>query len=441
MSIKTLDELREPDPRTLAFLPSGLGIGLQMSPEDSAEYWQEVAARFELGENVAEQTRRSFEDLKKAFAYGLFCYELFTLVNDRALFVLEQALRDRFIEYHAGTVTFSVDGSPVEVSVDGYEQVFEFLRTHKRSVPRPRLVVVTKAGTTTGPFDGMLDALRRWARRAGLLKGQRSRVVEDAIVAMRNAAAHPNGYHLGMPVDTARTLSNLSEIINHLWGQATPGGRLYPAPLTRDTVVLAWNENTASTCATLAENLAEDFGWDEYTHFALVQAVWDDPAVNATFDLSRYDSRYETGPYPTDYLWGPGSRADALAWLREHPPAADTASMLDRSFVVRVHDGLLWLPMRPTIVAALPPGSREGHWYLVCADTPNHAFAHVRTLFSGADTCKPWKTCPACHAETLAHGKRATVLAAAGIAATDHTELPPAFHLPGPGGGIQSIRL
>jgi hypothetical protein len=441
MPIKTLDELREPDLRTLAFLPSGLGIGIQMVPEDSAAHWQEVVARFELSENVAEQTRRSFKDLKKAFAYGLFCYELFTLVNDRALFVLEQALRDRFVEYHAGTVTFSVEGSPVDISVDRYEQVFEFLRRHKRSRPRPRLVVVTKAGAATMPFDGMLDTLRAWARRAGLLKGQRSQVVEDAIVAMRNAAAHPNGYHLGMPVDTARTLSNLSEIINHLWGQATPGGRLYPAPLTRDTVVLAWNEHTASTGATLAENFAEDYNWDEYTHFALVQAVWFDPAADATFDLSRYDSRYETGPYPTDYLWGPGSRADALAWLQGQPPTADTASMLDRSFVVRVHDGLIWLPMRPATVAALPPGNREGHWYLVGADTPNQAFAHVRTLLSDTGTCKPWKTCPACHAETLAHGKRATVLATAGVAATQATQLPPAFHLPGPGGGIQSIRL
>jgi hypothetical protein len=165
---------------------------------------------------------------------------------------------------------FSVGGSSVDVGVDGYEQVFEFLRTHKRSVPRPRLVVITEAGARTMQFDGMLDALRAWARRTGLLKGQRSRVVEDAIAAMRNAAAHPNGYHLDMPVDTARTLGNLNEIINHLWGQATPGGRLYPAPLTRDTVVLAWSENTASSCTTLAQNLTEESDWDQYTHFALV---------------------------------------------------------------------------------------------------------------------------------------------------------------------------
>jgi hypothetical protein len=169
--------------------------------------------------------------------------------------------------------------------------------------------------------------------------------------------------------------------------------------------------------------------------------VWHDLAAGAIGDLNRYDSMYETVLYPTDYLWGPGSRADALAWLQKNPPTSDTVSTRDRSFVVRVHDGLIWLPMRPATVAALPPGSREGHWYLVRADTPNHAFAHVRTLFSVADTCKPSKICLGCHAETLAHGERAAVLAAAGIVPSKGTDPPPAFHLPGPASGIQSIRM
>jgi hypothetical protein len=34
-----------------------------------------------------------------------------------------------------------------------------------------------------------------------------------------------------MPADAARTISDLAEIINQFWGSATPGGRLYPAPI------------------------------------------------------------------------------------------------------------------------------------------------------------------------------------------------------------------
>lgn len=47
MDIKTWDELRKPDERTLHFTP--VGLGGRMRPEDSARYWQEVMAGFERG--------------------------------------------------------------------------------------------------------------------------------------------------------------------------------------------------------------------------------------------------------------------------------------------------------------------------------------------------------------------------------------------------------
>ena len=43
-----------------------------------------------------------------------------------------------------------------------------------------------------------------------------------------------------MPVDSARTISDAAEIINHLWGSSTPGGRLYPAPVRSEIQVVAW---------------------------------------------------------------------------------------------------------------------------------------------------------------------------------------------------------
>lgn len=217
---------------------------------------------------------------------------------------------------------------------------------------------------------------------------------------------------------------------------------VYTPPLSPG-IRLRWHGTpaTEATCATLAQNLAEESGWQPYTQFALVQAVWRDPATGETVDLSCYDSVYERVRYPTDYLWGPGARADALAWLRESPPTSDTVSMLDRTFVIREHEGHVWLPMRPGMLATTPSGSREGHWYLVGADTPDQAFAHVRAMLSGEKACKPSKTCPTCFAETIAHGKRTTVLAAAGLAPDDGMNLPPAFGLPGPGSDTQSIRL
>ncbi len=35
---------------------------------------------------------------------------------------------------------------------------------------------------------------------------------------------------------------------------------------------------------------------------------------------AEFDSQYEKSRYPTDYLWGPGSREEALVWLEHHDP-------------------------------------------------------------------------------------------------------------------------
>jgi hypothetical protein len=186
-----------------------MGLG-RMRPEDSAEYQQQVVAQFELVPTVAEGTRKSFDDLRTVFGYGVLCYEIFTLVNDRALLVLEQALRDRFIEFHQGTVTF-VDRAGAEhaFAAERYEQVREFLAVHRGW--RLRL-----GDGHSMAFDGMLSDLRAWARQVGLLRGQRNRGIEQAKSNRRNLVAHPSGYHMYGPVVAARTLSDLAEIINQL---------------------------------------------------------------------------------------------------------------------------------------------------------------------------------------------------------------------------------
>ncbi len=330
MIIKTLDELREVDDRTLRFTPMGLGLGVQMRPQDAAEFQQQLVAQFELSPQVAEGTRHSFEALRTAFAHGVFCYEIFTLVNDRALLVFEQALRDRFVDHHKGVVTFvnPRDNGRHAVGAVTYQQMNDVLRQNRRW----RLLL---DGGQTMAFNGMLGDLRNWARRLGLLRGQRNRVIEQAIANLRNMAAHPD-YHLTTPVNAARTLSDLAEIVNHLWGVATPGGRLYPAPVRREVVVLAWNDIGTEFQIAVADGLAdaadpEDQPW----RCAVVRAVFRPEQHISDPGLREFDSRFEVTHYPADLLWGPGSITDATAWFLENRPESDECnSLIERSLSV-----------------------------------------------------------------------------------------------------------
>ena len=397
MIIKKLDELRQADDRTLHFMPMGLGLGVRMRPEDSAAFQQQVVAQFELAPQVAEGTRSSFEDLRKVFAYGVLCYELFTLIDDRCLLVLEQALRDRFIDHHKGTVTFvSRDGAQHTVAAGNYRQVYDAVQANRRW----RLLL--DDGQTMA-FRGMLADLRTWARRLGMLRGQRNRAIEGALAKLRNMAAHPAGYHLTTPVDAARTLSDLAEIINHLWGVATPGGRLYPTPIRREIVALAWDHAGTQFQTALAEGLFETLeSDDQQRQCVIVRAVFR-PGQRIDPDLHQFDSRYEVTCYPAELLWGPGSITDAAAWYTGHRPEPDECDYLDQTFLLRHDAANLYLPMRPAVAAALPDADRPGCWYAIKADHPNDAYHHVRSLVTDTG-CARHGPCQKCHAETLRVG-------------------------------------
>jgi len=58
----------------------------------------------------------------------------------------------------------------------------------------------------------------------GLLHGQRSRRIEQLLAKLRNSVAHPSSTHLLTPVDCAKTLGDLAEFINQLWGRLPAGG-------------------------------------------------------------------------------------------------------------------------------------------------------------------------------------------------------------------------
>ncbi|MGI9149848.1 MAG: hypothetical protein ACR2IK_25440 [Chloroflexota bacterium] len=429
--MSTFSELIQPDHRTLVFAPLGQTGG---DPGAAAAYWDEVVSRISLRDAVAEHTRMSFDVLRSSFAYGLLHYEIFTLVHDQALFVLEHALRERFVAEYKNGLRFEVTGSIQAVPVESYSDVLVFLGRHRGK--KMRLVMQSPTGEVMFPFTrGGLTNLLDWARKLGLLRGQRPKLVENILKDMRNDVAHAGGPHILMPSDAAATLSDLAEIINHLWGYETPGGRLYPAPIQRDTVAIGWHPTNHSVTAGLAEYFAPPESWDECSQFAIVQAVWN----GAGNDVTRYDSRFETLAYPTSYLWGPGSINEAQAWLVANPPFTDTASTTGRQFVLRRRDDQLSLPMTLAVAAAQPLPEQDGHWYLIGADNPANALGHVRTLLTPGGACTKDETCRTCYAEHHAEGDFLRILAAAGASKEPQKCLPPDFFVPGLGAGVRSV--
>lgn len=401
MEIRSLEELRAADNLSLAFNPYGLGS--RMKPEDAAEFQQRQIADCDLTEGVAAGTRDSFERLRTVFAYGVLCYDVYTMVGDQALLIYEQALRDRFMEWCAGTITFRFSQDPdASFAVTSYDDVKKLADRMARR--RAKLVVATN----TIEFNGMLHGLRQWARTAGLLRGRRSRTIEDALAKLRNHVAHPSGHHVDTPVGAAQTVRDLAELINQLWGRATPGGRLYPAPLRREITVLSWNGSGRARMepagALSVPDPTEEQEGDGYQH-VVVRAIPFIPNSRWNDDhWAEFDTRYETTRFPTEYLWGPGTREGARAWLEHERPEGDSVDFTDRVFLIQDHERLL-PPMRPAVAAGLPDDERVGVWHAVRADFPDDAFAHVRG--SGDHSTGHVRLpgdCPACSAEVLGSG-------------------------------------
>jgi hypothetical protein len=398
--MRKLAELTTADERTLAFGGMGLIMGGQLRPEDAAELQQRWIEAADLIDVVPEATTESFERLRNLHCYGVLCYDAFTVASDLRWIVLEQALRQRFIEFYEGAIPLvGKDGAEEAFVADDFQVISTAFRPRGSHVKgwwlKPHI------GSVRMRMPLTLDPLLRWARRERLLEGQRNRRLEESVFGyMRNRFAHGTGHSVNMPNYSARAICDLAEIINRLWGEATPGGRLYPAPLSREVLAVGWSKVPlgVATIVMHADQLARHTDDGPGWRYVVVRGVWGDE------NLSEFDARYDMTTYPTDLLWGPGDRDGAVAWIAATAPCGDDVGYLDRVFAIRRDSGKVFLPCRPEILLGLPAAHRAGTWHIVRADFPDDAFSHVRHLALG----DPCPTAPdgsgRCAAEDIATG-------------------------------------
>ncbi len=203
---------------------------------------------------VPEEVRLSFERVRTVFMHGLLDYDLFSAAYSLGHLVLEGALRARFISYYDGGVPILRDGNEEVLSVRSFARYYDALR-----LARKRRQKLELAGDPPEPLPQGYPDLYAWARRRGLLIGQRNIGVFGSIVKLRNYVAHPEGHMVDMPPNVFRFLRDVTEIVNRLWGHDTEGGRLFPGPIARwaRAAAVAPDGRASLTFGSLAQVWAE----------------------------------------------------------------------------------------------------------------------------------------------------------------------------------------
>jgi transcriptional regulator with XRE-family HTH domain len=406
VGLRSILDLATVDERVRRFTPLGLATSHMLRPDAAVEFQQRVMAEVVLAPDVPEGTRAIFERLRQLYVYGCFQYDFFTVAHDLAPLVLEAALSERFIAQYGGTIPMvdRTTGTVETFQASNFQQVYDQvngLAFRKRS----RWSLQTSDRASSMPFAGNLTDLMDWARMEGLLKGQRNRMLEPVLVRIRNRSAHATGFHLLMPPDAARTIRDIAEIINHLWGHSTPGGRLYSSPLKREPVAIGWNQSRTETGLFARHHLEASEDRRDWT-FLIVRAVYEDP------NLWHYDREFESTAYPVEYLWGPGDFEAALNFLANTQPSDDEVSYLDRLFVVGELKGTPDPPRRPEVFISLNSDTSARRWHLIKADFPVDAYTHVRNCPLSDSKCShDVGPCLGCAAEVLLVGSDTEVAA------------------------------
>ena len=344
-----------------------------MRPESSADYLRSLVG-LPIADAVPQDIQQVLLRLRLVFHHGLFDYELFTAAGDLAYLAVGGALRRRFILAYDGRVPFVKDDHREELVVTDFDNVHKAIHRGAYAPGKGWRLAGIATGVHPG-FNASFTGLLQWARREKLLSGQRNRVIEGAIVRLRNYVAHPERYHLISPVDAAYAVRDAIEIVNRLWGATTEGGRLYPGSLRREPVVLARSPDASSQTSfhpsLLPHDVDEHGNWDT----VILLAVPRD-------ELWSYCLGFETTFHSTRLLWGPGPMTGALdAWQREGESwTGDTVEVLDRVFFVRYPPGADTpeLPRSRETAAACPEEEQLRRWLVIVADTPFAALAHAR---------------------------------------------------------------
>jgi hypothetical protein len=159
--------------------------------EIAAKRLRRMVADAEITSRVPDTLAKNFERLRSIHVYRLLCYDLFTQVDDQALLITEQALRTRFVDLYEHRIVLEKDGETRDLPAQWFGEVYEAVRSRKYRGWRLRL----RDGRTMA-FNGSMENLYRWARKEGLLGGQRNRHYEDITVRHRHRVAHPDSYHL-----------------------------------------------------------------------------------------------------------------------------------------------------------------------------------------------------------------------------------------------------
>ncbi len=380
-----LRELREVDEATLRFSPWGLGGRLK--PEDSAAFLAGLLDHAVLADDVPQDIRSEFERVRSVFMHGLLEYDLFTATYSLAHLALEGALRHRFVSFYEGQIPITRGG------VDDVLVVSSFADYRDAVQRAPRGQRVELRETSPEPAPTGYPALFGWARRRGLLIGQRSVLVLDSIKQSRNSIAHPERHTVDMPPSVFRFLRDVAEIINRLWGHDTPGGRLFPKPVPRwaRAAAISPDRTEAVTFGSLAGALqkADRRDWT----FALYLAA-------AEEDLTVYDHEspghqrfafvpgFQASEFPMEPLWGPGRTTDFAAAISGFSDLApvDEVTFLDRTFYVRRRaDSVIELPRDGSDVQTGRLVDESTRWHVLRADFPIDALIAARELFEQSD--------------------------------------------------------
>jgi hypothetical protein len=379
-----LHELQRPDERTLAF--NSLGLGGRLEPDGAADFQAANIARAVLAENVPKEVRDNFERARKLHLYGVLEYEFFTAAGDYALLVLEGALRVRFLAFYNNEIPLTRKGVEKVLRVSTFEDV---------GVARGAKLRGADGAVHPLPLSG--KALLAWARREQLLAGTRTKIIEGGLSEGRNHAAHPVGHTINMPPDSARTLCDVAETINKLWGHDTPGGRLFPAPLGRYPRVAAAAPDGRGACEMSLEQVPEACEHERAWDYAVFLAVEGDPLTTigrgGHIGFTHLPG-FQNTLFPCETLWH-GQWKDLLGAIEcgMFLDVSDTVIYLDRLFFIRISRGEIDLARSPADLLALDEPPR-GQWYAVIADTPLDAWVHVRD--HEPEPANGRQTCPEC---------------------------------------------